>query len=121
MELTDTDNKFLYVNVGCNGRIGEGVFRNSSLSSAFSLNTSNIPLSDSDSLPYVVAADYVLPLKTYMMKPYAFKSGTEKKVFNYHLSCARRVVENAFGILPKRFRIFLTSITVVPETAVKSF
>ena len=53
-----------------------------------------------------------------MMKPYAFKNlCTEKRIFNYHLSRVRRVVENAFGILANRFRIF--SIAVVPETAVK--
>ena len=74
-----------------------GVFRNSSLSNALSLNTLNIPLSDTESLPYVVVADDAFPLKTYMMKPYAFKNlCTEKRVFNYHLSRARYAVENAF-------------------------
>ena len=55
-----------------------------------------------------------------MMKSYAFKNlCTEERVFNYHLSRARCVVENAFGILADRFRIFLTPIAVVPETVVK--
>ena len=108
LALVDADYKFLYVDVGCNGRISDGgVFRNSSLSSALSLNTLNISLSDSESLPHVVVADDAFPSKTYMMKSYAFKNlCTEKRVFNYHLSSARRVVENAFGILAKRFRIF---------------
>ena len=84
-----------------------GVFRNSFLSNALSLNTLNILLSDSESLPYVVVADDAFPLKTYMMKPDTFKNlCTEKRVFNYHLSRARRVVENALGILANRFRIF---------------
>ena len=119
--LVDADCKFLHVNVGCNGRISDGgVFRNSSLSSVLSLNILNIPLSHSESLPYVVVADDAFPLKTYMMKPYAFKNlCTEKRVFNYYLSRARRVVENAFGILANRFRIFLTPIAVVPEAVVK--
>ena len=119
--LVDADYKFLYVDVGCNGRIRDGGdFRNSSLSNALTLNTLNIALSDSESLPYVVVADDTFPLKTYMMKPYAFKNlCTEKRVFIYHLSRARRVVENAFGILANRFRIFLMPIAVVPETAVK--
>ena len=108
LALVDADYKVLYVDVGCNRRISDGgVFRNSSLSNALSLNTLNIPLSDSENFPYVVAADDAFPLKTYMMKPYAFKKPcTEKRVFNYHLSRARRVVENAFGILANRFRIF---------------
>ena len=55
-----------------------------------------------------------------MMKPYAFKKlCTEKRVFNYHLSRARHVVENVFGILANRFGFFLPPIAVVPETAIK--
>ena len=121
LALVDADNKFLYVDVECNGRISDGgVFRNSTLCNALSLNTLNIPLSDNESLPYVVVADGAFPLKTYMMKAYASKNlCTEKRVFNYHLSRARGVVENAFSILANRFGIFLTPIAVVPETAVK--
>ena len=98
-----------------------GVFMNSSLSNTLSLNTLNIPLSDSESLPYVVVADDAFPLKTFMMKTYAFKNlCTEKRVFNYHLSRTRCIVENTFGILANRFRIFLvTPKAVVPEVAVK--
>ena len=121
LNLVDANYKFFYVNVGCNRRISDGgVFRNSSLSNALSLNTLNIPLSDSENFAYVVVADDAFPLKTYMMKAYAFKNPcTEKRVFNYHLSRARLVVENALGILANRFRIFLTPIAAVPETAVK--
>ena len=44
LALVDADYKFLYVDVGCNGRVSDGgVFRNSALSSALSLNTLNIP------------------------------------------------------------------------------
>ena len=109
LPLVDTDYKFLYVDVGCTGRISDGgvFFFNSSLSNALSLNTLNILLLDCESLPYVVVADDGLSLKTFMMKPYAFKNQcTEKRVFNYHLCRARRVVENVFGILVNRFRIF---------------
>ena len=50
------------------------------------------------------------------MKPYSLRSlPHEKIIFNYHLSRSRRIVENAFGILASRFRIFLSPMHLAPE------
>lgn len=53
------------------------------------------------------------------MRPYSRVSvtGNERnKMFNYRLSRARRVVENAFEILSARWRVFRTVIQVHPKS-----
>jgi len=49
------------------------------------------------------------------MKPYATTPTHKEKIFNYRLSRARRIVENAFGILATRFRVFLNTINMSPD------
>ncbi|KAH7963541.1 hypothetical protein HPB52_021617 [Rhipicephalus sanguineus] len=56
------------------------------------------------------------PLRTYLMRPYpGRKLDDRKKVFNYRLSRARRCIENAFGILVSRWRVFLGTVQGEPE------
>ncbi|KAK9711426.1 DDE superfamily endonuclease [Popillia japonica] len=46
------------------------------------------------------------------MKPWGQKSTKEEKIFNYRLSRARRIVENAFGILTNRFQVLQKDINL---------
>ena len=43
LAVVDANYKFLYVDVGCNGRVSDGVFKNSNLSAALEHNTCAIP------------------------------------------------------------------------------
>jgi len=124
LALVDANYRFLYVDIGCCGRVSDGgVYNNSSLAKAFTDNSLDIPadthLSGSDIItPYVVVADDAFALKPHQMKPFSYRQlTTEKQVFNYRLSRARRVVEHAFGILSQRFRVFGKAIPLSPEKA----
>uniref|UniRef100_A0A1X7U5X5 DDE Tnp4 domain-containing protein n=1 Tax=Amphimedon queenslandica TaxID=400682 RepID=A0A1X7U5X5_AMPQE len=57
------------------------------------------PIEDNGTLiPYMIVADDAFSLKEYLQKPYSQIGLTkEKQIFNYRLSRARRIVENAFG------------------------
>ena len=122
LALVDVNYKFIYADVGCNGRIGDGgVFRNSILSKAISTNLLNIPgprtLDDGETeAPFVIVADDAFPLMENLMKPYPFRGLSKKQwIYNYHLGRARRIVEKVFGILANHFRIFLSPILLSPE------
>ena len=67
-----------------------------------------------------MVADEAFPLNSNIMKPYPFRGlSQEKRIFIYRLSRARRIVENAFGILANRFRVFLSPILLSPENVEK--
>ena len=78
-----------------------------------------LPGSDSP-VPYVFVGDAAFPLKTYMLRPYPGRFLTEgKRIFNYRLSRARRIIENTFGIMASKFRIFRRAIIANPEKMTK--
>ncbi|KAJ8966068.1 hypothetical protein NQ314_003754 [Rhamnusium bicolor] len=61
-------------------------------------------------LPHVIVGDEAFRLDKKVVQD------DEKKIFNYHLCRARKVTENAFGIMYAIFRIFFTPINVKPDT-----
>ena len=122
LAVVDANYKFIYVDIGCNGRVSDGgVFRNSTLFAALESNSLGIPTAkplprEQTTLPYMLVADDAFPLKEYIQKPYSQVGLTiERRIFNYRLSRARRIIENAFGILANRFRIFMKPIGLAPE------
>ena len=69
--------RFLYVDVGSNGRISDGgVWRECTLNRRLESHTAGLPADapltpHSEALPYVFVADEAFPLHSYLMKPYA--------------------------------------------------
>ncbi|XP_061717511.1 putative nuclease HARBI1 [Cydia pomonella] len=113
MAVVDHDYCFRYVNIGANGRNSDGgIFKNSQLRS--DLENNLLPKGG------FLVGDDAFPLKTYLLKPYSGTNlSTKQKIFNYRLSRARRIVENAFGILASRFRIFQKPIPTSDVTTDK--
>lgn len=72
-------------------------------------------------VPYVFVGDDAFPLSVNIMKPYPGKhvKGFPKRIYNYRLSRARRVVENVFGIITSVFRVLRKPMLVNVSTAKK--
>nr|CAI5824359.1 unnamed protein product [Callosobruchus analis] len=123
--LVDADYNFLYANVGCQGRISDGgVFKNTSLwkkiedGSLTSIKPRPLPGRQKD-IPYLILGDDAFALNENVMKPFAgvHQKGSAERIFNYRLSRARRVVENAFGILSAVFRVLRKPLLLQPDRA----
>lgn len=72
-------------------------------------------------VPYCILGDKAFQLNDYTMKPYdgTRERGSCERIFNYRLSRARRVVENAFGVLSSVYRVLRKPMLLEPETATK--
>ena len=117
---------FLYIDVGRNGRMSDGgVFANTPIYEKLQSNDLRLPPDKplpgrEKPIPHLIVGDDAFPLKTYLMKPYPSRElDITKRIFNYRLSRARRIVENVFGILSSRFGVFKKAIPLEPEKAEK--
>uniref|UniRef100_A0A1X7UIW8 DDE Tnp4 domain-containing protein n=1 Tax=Amphimedon queenslandica TaxID=400682 RepID=A0A1X7UIW8_AMPQE len=121
LAVCDYNYCFTLLDIGNYGRQSDGrVFSNSLLGQAMESNTLSIPepvLSQiCVHMPYFFVADCAFPLKTYILTPYPGSYLPEnKRIFKYWLSRARCVIENAFGILATKFRIFRRPIIAKVE------
>ncbi|KAH7714377.1 nuclease HARBI1-like protein [Aphelenchoides avenae] len=71
-------------------------------------------------IPYFFIGDSAFPLTLDMMKPYpsaAANASLRRRVYNYRLCRARRVIENVFGMMAARWRILLGTISTNAERA----
>ena len=82
-------------------------------------NPSPLPGDDRD-IPFFLFGDDAFAPRKYMMKPFSVRDlSHSQRIFNYRLSRARRVVENAFDILTQRWRCILSCMHQHPVNVVK--
>ncbi|XP_018376011.1 PREDICTED: putative nuclease HARBI1 [Trachymyrmex cornetzi] len=124
LAVCDANYIFTLVDVGAFGSQSDGgVYKSSAFGEA--MDNNELGVSDDTNLsgtdikfPYYLVGDEAFPLKSYIMRPYPGANlNITQKIFNYRLSRARRVIENCFGILASRWRIFRSTIIADVNTA----
>ncbi|OWA54281.1 hypothetical protein BV898_18689 [Hypsibius exemplaris] len=128
LAVVDANYLFRIISTGTNGKQSDGgIFANSTFGRKLEAGDLNIPgpapLPRTNIMsPHVFVADEAFPLKENLMRPFPGRdlSGNHRnRIHNYRLSRARRPVENAFGILAARWRIFRRPIECSPDTVDK--
>ena len=116
LAVCDAKYNFTTVNVGAYGSnndiVVSGFWLNSEMGQKFEEEAHDIPkpepLGRLQNKGTTVLSCWRInfPLKTWMMRPYSGSLNEQQSFFNYRLSRARRVIENTFGILVARWRLF---------------
>ncbi|XP_068723526.1 uncharacterized protein [Montipora capricornis] len=113
----------MYADIGTNGKLSDGgVWNKCSLSQAMEDGRISLPPPKClphgvQKLPHIFVADDAFALRANLMKLYPQKGlDAEKRVYSYRHSQARRMVENLFGIVANRWRVFRGIIQLAPSS-----
>lgn len=121
MAVSDAKHRFIVVEAGASGKRADvNIFYKSTFAKKMANGSFEIPPpcpqdGVEGDLPFFWVGDSAYPQTGNIATP--FKGNhlrPEEEVYNYRLSRARRIVENAFGILTARFRIMFRSIEGSP-------
>lgn len=83
LAVADANYKFIYVDVGCKGRISDGgVFHNCSLGNSLEQGTLKLPSPEplptrEIPVPYCFVGDDAFPMKSYILKAYPFRDRSD--------------------------------------------
>ncbi|KAM4026803.1 uncharacterized protein ACNLHF_022662 [Anomaloglossus baeobatrachus] len=120
MAIADAEYKFIAVDIGAYGKSNDSqVFKLSAMGrnlygNSFSFPAATpLPNTDGPPMPFVCVGDEAFQLDKHLMKPFSSRALTHtRKIFNYRLSRARRMVECAFGILTAKWRVLTSAINL---------
>ena len=112
LAVCDAKYNFTFVDVGQYGSNNDcSVLANSNISYAIESDALDVPRAEriegiEEDMPYYLLGDEIFPLNTWLMKPFPGNLPEAEPIFNYQHSRTRLPIENAFGILASRWRIF---------------
>lgn len=124
LAVVDSRRCFRVIDVGGYGRTSDGgILANSAFGRALRDGTLQLP---ADRLipgadhrgpqPHVFVGDEAFPLRKNLMRPFPGRTlPRDRRVYNYRLSRARLVVENAFGILASQWRMYRRPMELQPD------
>ncbi|XP_044133457.1 protein ANTAGONIST OF LIKE HETEROCHROMATIN PROTEIN 1-like [Bufo gargarizans] len=124
MAIADAEYRFVAVHIGAYGRTNDSmIFKNSFMGRSVYNRRFDFPPpepmpgTDSPPLPYVLVGDEAFQMSGNLIKPYSSRGlDATKRIFNYRLTRARRMVECTFGILVSKWRVFAKPIQLKIET-----
>ncbi|KAL4136355.1 hypothetical protein QTP88_007903 [Uroleucon formosanum] len=103
MAIVNHNYELIYVDVGKQGRISDGgVIQATTFYRRLQNETLNLPkpMDCEEDLNVVFIGDAAFSIEEHVLKPFPQKSlNYERRIYNYRLSRARNVVENAFGLI----------------------
>jgi hypothetical protein len=124
MAICDAEYKFLWVDVGAYGSNSDGgVLANSDFGKRLAEKTLNIPgwkvlPGTNVQFPHFFIGDEAFALSESMMRPYSGQNlSEEQEFFNTWISSVRKTVEDIFGQLTSKFRIFHQTVFFEPLMA----
>lgn len=122
LALSDARKNFIYVDIGAYGSQSDGgVLFNSTFGQRLDTNNLQLPPPDflphtTQPFPFFIIGDAAFPLHENILTPYPKNCQKEEEVnYNDEHSSVRKVIENIFAILVKRWQILSGPISADPE------
>ncbi|KAK5647765.1 hypothetical protein RI129_002657 [Pyrocoelia pectoralis] len=127
LALVDANYKFIAIDVGAYGRNSDSsILLHSKMGKKleagdFGMPPDKVLPGTNISMPCVILGDEAFTLSSYMMRPYprAFAREEHKLIYNYRHCRARRVSENAFGIMAQKFRVYRRPLEMHVDTVIR--
>lgn len=128
LAICDAHKSFIYVDIGSYGQQTDGgILFNSTFGKRMDMNKLNLPPPcplphTSTAFPFFIIADSAFPLRENLLTPYAgdhLNLSAMQANFNREQCSVRKIIENAFAILVRRWQVFNGPIEMHPTSVDK--